>query len=91
MRTRRQHPRLEWTYRGVAARVIDRHLIVTLADGREVTEDLRLYPAFDSTSDAALQRWRWVGRGIGVWWDDPDEGFEVLHMVLKAGFIAPWW
>ncbi len=71
--------------RGVTARVVDRVLIVLRADGVEVAEDLRDHRAFDPTDDATLQRWYWMGDGVGVWWDDPDEGLEVRHMRVRKG------
>jgi hypothetical protein len=85
MRRRRRREQ-SGAFRGVSARVVARCVIVTRADGIDVVEDLRDYAAFDNTDNETLERcWHWVEDGHGIWWDDPDDGFEIRHMKLRSG------
>lgn len=53
------------------------HLDVTLSDGRSVRVPLSWYPRLAAGSPEQRQRWRLIGRGIGIRWDDLDEDLSV--------------
>lgn len=63
----------------VAARVTQTHLVVTLADGRDISTPLEWYPSLRSASPAARRNLK-VSR-LGVHWPDLDEDLSVEGML----------
>lgn len=64
--------------------VTDDHLVVTLADGREVAAPLVWFPRLIGASAEQRLNWRLIGRGQGIHWPDVDEDISVASL-LKAG------
>lgn len=54
---------------------------VELSDGRRVEVPLEWYPRLQHASCAELQRWRLIGRGQGIRWDDLDEDISVQGLL----------
>jgi len=52
-------------------------LRVTLADGREISAPLEWFPRLRDATPAQRARWRLIGRGEGVHWEDLDEDVSV--------------
>jgi hypothetical protein len=50
----------------VDVKVTNERLIVTLADGRELSAPLAWFPRLTEASDAQRQKWRPIGRGHGI-------------------------
>jgi len=64
--------------------VTDDRLIVTLADGRELSAPLAWFPRLLEASDAQRRKWRFIGRGHGIHWPDVDEDVSVASLLRVA-------
>lgn len=56
-------------------------LIVTLADGREVSVPLAWFPRLLKASETDRSQWRLIGGGIGIHWPDLDEDISVESLL----------
>ncbi len=55
----------------------DHQMVVTLADGRVVSAPLEWFPRLrDATADAR-SKWRLIGGGVGMHWEELDEDVSV--------------
>ena len=61
--------------------VTDERLIVTLADGRELSAPLVWFPRLLEATDVQRQKWRFIGRGHGIHWPDVDEDISVASLL----------
>ena len=52
-------------------------LCVDLSDGRTISVPLAWYPRLLRATPAERKRWRLVGRGSGIHWEDLDEDISV--------------
>jgi Protein of unknown function (DUF2442) len=52
-------------------------LRVDLSDGRSLSVPLAWYPRLLYASPAERKRWRLIGRGVGIHWEDLDEDISV--------------
>ena len=52
-------------------------LCVDLSDGRSISVPLAWYPRLSHGSSAERKRWRLIGRGVGIHWDNLDEDISV--------------
>jgi hypothetical protein len=52
-------------------------LCVDLSDGRSISVPLAWYPRLMHASLAERRRWRSIGRGVGIHWEDIDEDISV--------------
>ena len=57
--------------------VSDDTLCVDLSDGRSISVPLAWYPRLSHASSAERKRWRLIGRGVGIHWEDVDEDISV--------------
>jgi len=58
-------------------------LYIQLADGREVGAPLEWYPRLRKATAAQRNRWRLIGRGVGIHWDDVDEDLSVEGVLAR--------
>ena len=65
----------------VDVKITSSALIVTLADGREVSAPLAWFPSLLTAGDAGRTRWRLIGGGIGIHWPDLDEDISVESLL----------
>lgn len=56
-------------------------LIVHLADGRSVSVPLEWYPRLAHATSAERSRWRLIGGGEGIHWEDLDEDIAVEDLL----------
>jgi hypothetical protein len=68
----------------VDVKVTNERLIVTLADGRELSAPLAWFPRLTEVSDAQRQKWRLIGRGHGIHWPEIDEDISVTSLLRAA-------
>lgn len=54
---------------------------VFLADGREVSVPLEWFPRLRNGTDAQRKNWRFIGRGIGIHWEEIDEDISVESLL----------
>ena len=52
-------------------------LCVDLSDGRTISVPLSWYPRLMHATPAERKRWRLIGRGLGIHWEDLDEDISV--------------
>lgn len=57
--------------------VTDDTLSVDLSDGRSISVPLAWFPRLQHASPAERKRWRFIGKGTGIHWDDIDEDISV--------------
>ena len=75
-------PNLDATAIDVA--VTDERLIVTLADGRELSAPLAWFPRLSGATAEQRQKWRLIGRGHGIHWPEVDEDVSVASLLRAA-------
>jgi hypothetical protein len=68
----------------VDVKVTNEHLIVTLADGRELAAPLAWFPRLSEASDEQRRHWRLIGPGHGIHWPDIDEDISVASLLRAA-------
>ena len=61
----------------------DDELIVTLVDGRRVSAPLEWFPRLLDASPAQRTRWRLIGGGVGIHWEDVDEDISVRSLLAS--------
>jgi len=52
-------------------------LCVDLSDGRTISVPLSWYPRLLHATPTERKRWRLIGRGLGIHWEDLDEDISV--------------
>ena len=56
-------------------------LRVILADGREIAAPLVWFPRLQNATSEERKRWRLIGGGIGIHWEDVDEDISVESLL----------
>jgi hypothetical protein len=56
-------------------------LYVRLSDGRELGVPVEWFPRLKNATAKERANWRFIGRGIGIHWDDLDEDISVASLV----------
>jgi hypothetical protein len=51
----------------------DSKMIVFLDDGRELSIPLEWFPRLRKATKSQLKKWRFIGNGEGIHWDEIDE------------------
>jgi hypothetical protein len=59
-------------------------LRVTLADGREVSVPLEWFPRLRGATARQRRKWRLIGGGIGIHWEDVDEDVSVESLLALS-------
>jgi hypothetical protein len=67
----------------VNVRFTEEALSVDLADGRQVSVPLEWFPRLRDATAEQRARWRFIGRGLGIHCDDPDEDISITG-ILRA-------
>jgi len=52
-------------------------LHVQLSDGREISVPLEWFSSLRDATDEQRNKWRLVGKGVGIHWEDLDEDISV--------------
>jgi Protein of unknown function (DUF2442) len=65
----------------VNVRFTDEALSVDLADGRQVSVPLEWFPRLRDATAEQRARWRSIGRGLGIHWDEPDEDISITGLL----------
>jgi hypothetical protein len=58
-------------------------LVVTLADGRQVSAPLEWFPRLRDATVKQRKNWRLIGRGVGIHWEDIDEDISVRTLLAQ--------
>ncbi len=64
-------------------RVTPKGLRVLLADGREIVAPLEWFPRLRKATKAQRSKWRLIGRGVGIHWEEIDEDISVGALLAK--------
>ena len=56
-------------------------LCVVLMDGREINTPLTWFPKLSNATKKQLNNWRFIGRGVGIHWEDLDEDISVAGLL----------
>ena len=57
------------------------HILVVLADGRELAAPLAWSPRLAEATADQRKNWRLIGRGQGIRWPDVDEDISVASLL----------
>jgi hypothetical protein len=63
--------------------VTPKALRVVLADGREILAPLEWFPRLQKATRAERSRWRLIGGGVGIHWEEIDEDISVEALLAK--------
>lgn len=56
-------------------------LHIRLLDGREVSIPIEWFPKLRDATDEQRKKWRFVGKGIGIHWEELDEDISVANIL----------
>jgi hypothetical protein len=56
---------------------------IRLLDGREISVPMEWFPKLRDASEEQRKKWRLIGRGIGIHWEEIDEDISISGL-LKA-------
>ena len=56
-------------------------LRVVLVDGREISAPLVWFPRLQNSSPEERKKWRLIGGGIGIHWEDIDEDISIESLL----------
>jgi hypothetical protein len=59
----------------------DDMLYVRLDDGREVGTPLEWFPKLRNATDQQRNNWRFIGKGVGIHWEELDEDLSVRGLI----------
>jgi hypothetical protein len=59
-------------------------LRVVLADGREVSAPLEWFPRLRDATEKQRKKWRLIGHGIGIHWEEIDEDISVDSLLITS-------
>ena len=54
---------------------------VVLADGREICVPLEWFPKLRGAKESQRKKWRLIGGGVGIHWEDIDEDVSVSALL----------
>jgi len=67
--------------RAAQVRFSDTNLIVSLADGREISVPLSWFPRLANATPTERAHWELIGQGVGIHWPDVDEDVSVPRLL----------
>lgn len=50
---------------------------IRLLDGREISVPIEWFPKLRDATDEQRKRWRLIGRGVGIHWEELDEDISI--------------
>ena len=59
----------------------DSKMIICLEDGRELSIPLEWFPSLRNATAKQLKKWRFIGNGEGIHWDEIDEDVSVENLL----------
>lgn len=65
-----------------SVQIDDVELTVDLSDGRTISAPLAWYPRLVHATQDERNRWRFIGKGQGIHWEDLDEDISVENLIL---------
>lgn len=59
----------------------DSKMIISFEDGRELSVPLEWFPRLRTATIEQLQKWRFIGKGEGIHWEELDEDILVENLL----------
>ena len=59
----------------------DSKMTVILEDGRELSVPLEWFPRLRKATKEQLKKWRFIGKGEGVHWEEIDEDVSIENLL----------
>lgn len=59
----------------------DTKMYVLLSDGREIGIPLEWFPKLRDANEHERMKWRLIGNGIGIHWEDIDEDLSISALL----------
>ncbi|MBK8501390.1 MAG: DUF2442 domain-containing protein [Saprospiraceae bacterium] len=56
-------------------------IYVLLSDDREIAVPLKWFPRLSNATEKQRNNWRFIGKGIGIHWEDIDEDLSVKGLL----------
>ena len=56
-------------------------MIVFLEDGRELSIPLEWFPRLRKATEEQLNKWRFIGKGEGIHWEEIDEDISIENLL----------
>ena len=56
-------------------------MIVFLEDGRELAVPLEWFPRLRKATKEQLKKWRFIGKGEGIHWEEIDEDVSIENLL----------
>ena len=56
-------------------------MVVYFEDGRELAVPLEWFPKLRNASIEQLKKWRFIGNGEGIHWEELDEDISVVNLL----------
>lgn len=56
---------------------------VSLADGRELAVPISWFPRLEKATPTQRRKWRLIGGGVGIHWEEIDEDISVPALLMK--------
>ncbi|RKZ26002.1 DUF2442 domain-containing protein [bacterium] len=63
-------------------------MFIRLSDGREIGIPLEWFPALSSAKPEQLKKWKLIGNGIGIHWDELDEDILVEPLLKPHYYLV---
>ncbi len=54
---------------------------IRFLDGREISVPLEWFPKLRNATDGQRKKWRLIGRGIGIHWEELDEDISTVALL----------
>ena len=59
----------------------DSKMILFLEDGRELSIPLQWFPRLRQATENKINKWRFIGNGEGIHWEEIDEDISVENLL----------
>ena len=56
-------------------------MIIQLEDGRELSVPLEWFDKLRNATKEQLEKWRFIGNGEGIHWEELDEDISIEHLL----------
>jgi hypothetical protein len=56
-------------------------MIIFLEDGRELSVPLEWFPRLRKATEEQLNKWRLIGKGEGIHWEEIDEDISIENLL----------
>ncbi|MEO5649166.1 MAG: DUF2442 domain-containing protein [Ginsengibacter sp.] len=69
------------SYNAIDLYFADNKMIIYIEDGRELSIPLEWFPKLRDATSEQLKKWRLIGNGEGIHWDEIDEDILIENLL----------